>query len=528
MKYILIIPLLILFLISCSSQKIAKLISKTPKISYQKPANYAQLNKYQKDAVYLTELVKQTYPRLNSKISDSNYLYQSQKLIENLSGIENDLDFEIQIQKFMALLKDGHSNLYISFPFTEKFPIYLFKEKEKWLIGNIDKCIDSAVIGSKIISINEKPINEIEKLIQNFECAENFYCALGDFQQGSQILPKYWEAIGAINKGENLRLVTSKNDKTYTFEIERKVKAQKYYVRPLEREFPFTRKQNNGYYYKVDKTQNFAYLQMNTSLDYVCYKDGISNYTNFLTRPIALMFLKKQTKDARNFGLVLQSLFKQIENDSVHNLVIDLRNNRGGDERTGKQLLWYITEKENINRFTEYLNVSDYFKTQIKVNYKEYNALYKQKYNKSLSNGEINLTKEFYNQPYFYDITKENSPFLLDSSISKFRGKVYVLAGNNTFSAGMVLATTIADNKLATIVGQPTGNKPSTQTGSSLFKLPNTKTIMFISYLYIERPDTTKNQEDALYPDIEIIPTLDDMLNGKDKAFEYIFNEIKK
>lgn len=48
----------ILFLSSCSQQKLLKLITKTPKIEYQKPNNYYELNKYQKDAIYLTELAK--------------------------------------------------------------------------------------------------------------------------------------------------------------------------------------------------------------------------------------------------------------------------------------------------------------------------------------------------------------------------------------------------------------------------------------------------------------------------------------
>jgi hypothetical protein len=41
--------------------------------------------------------------------------------------------------------------------------IFLFKEKESWVLGNIDKEIDSTVIGKKIVSINNIPINEIEQ-----------------------------------------------------------------------------------------------------------------------------------------------------------------------------------------------------------------------------------------------------------------------------------------------------------------------------------------------------------------------------
>ena len=518
-----------ILLSSCSQQKILTLITKTPKIKYQKPTNFDKLNNYQKDAVYLTELIKQTYPRLSTKITTENYLIESNNLIEKLSKTQNDLDFEVEIQKFISLLKDGHSYMWINYIGKDKrkFNISLYKEKKDWIIWNIDKSKDSLYIGSKIISINGKKPNEIKNLINKFECGENEFWKLKNF--GWKITyPKYLEAVGIIEKGENLILSIAKNNKTEIIKIGKKEKVTFYNIKIKKRKFPFTEKQNNGFYYKVNVEQNFAYLQMNTSLDYVSIKSEISNYTNFITKPIALAYLKKDTKNARNFGITLQSLFNEIENNNIENLIIDLRYNTGGDERPGKQLIWYLTDNKNINGFTDYLNISDYFKTQIKNDYKKYNNLYKKKYNKPIPYGEINITKEFFNQPYFYDITKENSPFLLDNSIPKFKGKVYVLIGTNTFSAGQVLATTIADNNLATLVGKPTGNKPTSQTGASGFKLPNTKKIIMISYTFMERPNKEKNGENALYPNVEIHHTYEQIINGDDKQFEYIINEMKK
>jgi hypothetical protein len=43
-----------------------------------------------------------------------------------------------------------------------RYGIFLYKEKDSW-VGNIDKEIDSTVIGTKIMSINTIPIKEIEK-----------------------------------------------------------------------------------------------------------------------------------------------------------------------------------------------------------------------------------------------------------------------------------------------------------------------------------------------------------------------------
>jgi hypothetical protein len=35
-----------------------------------------------------------------------------------------------------------------------RYGIFLYKERDSWVIGNIDKEIDSTVIGTKIMSIN--------------------------------------------------------------------------------------------------------------------------------------------------------------------------------------------------------------------------------------------------------------------------------------------------------------------------------------------------------------------------------------
>ena len=148
------------------------------------------------------------------------------------------------------------------------------------------------------------------------------------------------------------------------------------------------------------------------------------------------------------------------------------------------------------------------------------------KFNTNLPSGEVNITEKLFDdEPYFTNVSKTDSPFLLDKRIPKFNGNVYAIISPQTFSAGQVLATTLADNGLATIIGTPTGNQPSCQTGASMFKLPNTRKIVAISYVFMERPDKSKNHELALYPDIEIYKTYQDIINGDDRVMDYILSQ---
>ncbi|MBF4471175.1 S41 family peptidase [Flavobacterium sp. HJJ] len=503
---------------------------KTPKTDYKKSAGFNSFSDFHKDALYTVAIIKEAYPRLYNKIPDFDE--KSNQFITKASQTVNEKEFDILLKKFISTLKDGHSNYSINFNKYDKtiYGLGLYKEKESWVIGNIDKEVDSTIIGKKIISINNIPIKVIEQKIIEFESGENEHWKYFQFlSHYSYCFPSYWEAIGVItqnNKKLNFE-VENNNGRISNFTLNDKEKKiiKGYKVKTQKPKYRFTFKQNNGFYDSISKSQNFAYLQMNKCLDYVSVKSEIGNYTNFITKPIALkLFIDKDVRNA-NFGEFLQSFFKRIQEQKIDNLIIDLSYNTGGDERLGKQLIWYLTENEPVG-FKEYINNSEYFKTQIKNDYKNYNALYKAKYQTDLPKGEVNITEKLFNQPYFEDITKENSPFFLDKTIPKFKGKVYLIIGPQTFSAGQVLATTIADNHLAVIVGKPLGNKPTTQTAGSAFKLPNTKKIISLSYVYAERPDKAKNQENSLFPDIEIHNTYQDFLNGNNQIMEYIVKQI--
>ena len=519
---------ILLLIVSCSQQKIYQLITKTPKLEYQKPADFNKLNDYGKDAVYLSHVIETAYPRIFEKIPD--FKQRANEFIKKSSNISNEKEFDIELKKFISLLEDGHSNYNLDFKKYDKefFHMFLFREKNSWIIGNIDKNIDSLVIGSKILSINNYSIAQIEDSIRRFESGENDEWKFQGFASHFAF-PTYWEALGFSNNYKVLNIVSENKDGTLNnFKLKANSKSNAYKVVTAQPKYRFTLKQNNGFYNYFDPEKRFAYLQMNTSLDIVSLKDGIGNYTNFITRPIAMAYLRSQNKDAKSFGLFLSEFFSKVQQDKIETVILDLSYNTGGDQRPGKQFVWYIARDQEIKRFQESIQNSEYLKKQIKNDWKEYNDLYIKKYSKEMPYKEINLTTEFHNEPYFDDITKKDSPFYLNKEIPKFDGKVYVITSPTTFSAAQMLATTISDNHLAKIIGRPSGNKPTSQTGASGFKLPNTKKIISLSYLFMERPDTSKNTDITLYPNVEIYKTFDELMKGENKIIDYIIDDTNK
>jgi len=241
-------------LTSCSKSTFVRILTPNIELEYNKPDNYKIYNKYQKDALYLVELIEQSYPRLESKLPNFDEIGNT--FINQMATVDNDYTFKIELKKFMAQLKDGHSYSSVDFKTEEKFNVKLFKydNEGEWLIKNIETTIDSSLIGSQLISINEKDIATVKDLLSQFESGENIYNKIRSFWHWIKN-PKYLEAAGIIAKGDKLRLELSKNGNRSSIVLDRE-KAEDFYVinRP-ERKYPFAKYQNNGFYTHIDSTK---------------------------------------------------------------------------------------------------------------------------------------------------------------------------------------------------------------------------------------------------------------------------------
>ena len=109
-----------------------------------------------------------------------------------------------------------------------------------------------------------------------------------------------------------------------------------------------------------------------------------------------------------------------------------------------------------------------------------------------------------------------------------FTGNVFVLIGNPTFSAGNWIAVVFYDNGLGTVIGEPTGNAPSSVGDMISFQLPNTGFILGVSYKYFARPDPSNDPQDSLYPHVLANMTRDDLIKDSDPVAGYIIEEMNR
>jgi Peptidase family S41 len=137
----------------------------------------------------------------------------------------------------------------------------------------------------------------------------------------------------------------------------------------------------------------------------------------------------------------VDSLINIIDMKRYDNLIIDLRNNPGGDVESATPLMEFISSKETI--IGVFPNSKWYKENQRFPTVGEYG-----KFNE-FNAGSLN---EFYKQAEAgYGVFLKCIP-----SKKHFNGKVFVVTNRNTGSTSEVVALALKENKLATLVGQKT------------------------------------------------------------------------
>lgn len=101
-------------------------------------------------------------------------------------------------------------------------------------------------------------------------------------------------------------------------------------------------------------------------------------------------------------------------------------------------------------------------------------------------------------------------------NVELFKGKIICLVSNKTFSSARIFATVLKDNNIAKIVGEPTGGKPCSYGNPLRFKTPNYNIKFRVSSRIFTRPVHSCEDDIALFPDVLIYPTIEDVLNGHD------------
>ena len=163
----------------------------------------------------------------------------------------------------------------------------------------------------------------------------------------------------------------------------------------------------------------------------------------------------KQCWDADKMKVFADSMFTTLKAKGIKNLIIDIRENGGGDSRVGDELLRFIAPTPFQQFGQTMVRITPTSSKMIKGNFKTPNIYWY---------GNNTLEPTYYGTDKFFD------------------GKVYLLISHRTFSSASSFAWAFKQFKCGTIIGEETGGMSVSFGDILIYTLPISKLQCSISY----------------------------------------------
>ena len=318
--------------------------------------------------------------------------------------------------------------------------------------------------GSEILEINNTKIDDILKLMYPHISAERPYLKKAKIEFWS--FPRlYWQIFGEV---EDFSVSVKENDQIQQYKLQA--------VAALE-DYEYKRKDILSSDRRLRFYADSAYL----------------NPGNF-------------SGNAEDYQKFIDSAFAAIKEESSRNLIIDLRNNAGGNNSFSDYLISYFADISFRWYSSFKLKTSKYLKQNTRLNNDTINAYFQEILKQP--NGEI--------FPYHFDAMQPQAPE------KRYNGKVYVLINRQTYSQAAVAAGLIQDYQFATLAGEETGDFPTLYASLFTVELPNTKISVKVPKGYMVRVNNSEKPE-GVQPEINI---KDHLLDDEDEILNTLLQRL--
>lgn len=191
------------------------------------------------------------------------------------------------------------------------------------------------------------------------------------------------------------------------------------------------------------------------------------------------------------FDRLLKSFFTEMKEKGIKKLIIDLRENSGGNSELGTSLLNYISDKPFKQVDKMLVRASKKQKKYIRKNYVPW---YVYPFAFFTKVGRATFAK---------DGKETEITFDLETPKYSFKGQTIFITSNFTFSSASILANTVKCYDLATIIGEETGGLTVFYGDNIEIELPNTKLKGTISFKKFSLPCGKENLRGVI-PDYQV------------------------
>ncbi len=515
--------LLIFLLSSCASvEKYNQQISKlhTPKELHE-------------DIDLAHKKLKKLHPDLYWYISKDSLEQQFNALKNSIQQPLSSIDFYKKLAPVIASIKQGHT--IVSVPLRKQtkpekkklgkrdypFKPFLFQKigNKLFIKNNYGK--DSTItVGTEILSIENEPVKDLLAFLQTLRTGDGYNKTFVPLIMSTYIGNYYVRTHG---QKDSVLITLKKNDSVYSKYLYAQYSKQgvtkKDTIHAVVPKVEVTKMDK-----KLAKKEKKKRKAREYKYDYNKYTKENGRVFKFIKIDSAhsTAYLKIKSFSNGGYKEFYKTIFTKIDSAKSENLIIDLRNNLGGQTNSIDDLYSYLIDNDYV-----FLDKSKMTKSM--------RFTYPSMHSSSwlINTGTTVLypllvvyagfkVKKIDGKPYFF--FKQAKP--RKPKVNNYKGKIYVLINGMSFSASSIISTHLKETKRAVFVGEETGGAYNgTVSGlTAKITLKNSKVTLLTGLMNMKTPYTATPDGYGVIPDVHIIPTT----LKTDEQLDWIIGDIGK
>lgn len=387
---------------------------------------------------------------------------------------------------------------------------------------------DSALVGAEVLNIAGEPAPKLVETYKTRFASDGFNTTLHD-----RFVGKSFRAFYVRDKGflDSLEVTFKTKDSTFSKWFKRIPKKEK-------KKLDSSKVKNDSIMQekpkKLSKEEKQAKKlaakkrkQYNKKHGFIPRTKEYTRNFKFIGKDSTVAYMKIRGFSNGKYKKFYEESFAKIDSAKSKYFILDLRDNGGGRIAEIEKLYSYLTDKEfqfitesEVNSRLPILKsvMSNTTPTSLKILSGIFSPV-------MIVQNLLRTKKQDGKLYYKFKYAKPEKPNPLN-----FKGKVYVLINGNSFSASSIISTNLHATNRATFVGEETGGAYNGTVAGfyKLYELPTSKLVVRIGLMQIEAPYKTEPDGFGVKPDIEILPTVDDLQSNRDPELEWVLADIEQ
>ena len=469
--------------------------------------------KLKQDVDFANKKLQKFHPNLYWYITKNQLDYKFDSLKQTIKQPLKPSEFYLKLAPIIADVREGHLRLVplekkLTKKETKKLKNqkgllsrfnYVIQDNHLYIKDNAEN-VGNLKIGTELLKINDVPVTEILNKYRPLVTSDGYNTTYQKYSLARRFNTYFTLEYGIL---DSVKIETKLKDSIETLVLKRETKT-KTEKKKEKQDQKLTQEKKTKGYNPITKSfnRNLQFLAKDSSVAYIKIKSFSGTYS------------KKFYKET----------FATLKKAKTKYLIIDIRDNLGGSLAEinnlytyfAKEKFKFIKDIEVSSRTsilsTDYLsNFPTFTKPLGVISYPLYMMF------------SVISTKKKDGKFYIKDLFPSKKP-----KTNAYKGETYVLINGSSFSASSVISAKLKADHLATLVGEETGGA-NDGTVAGIYttqKLPNSKMKLPIGLFLIQPNIEFSNTMKGVTPNVEIIPTLEEILQKKDVQLNWILNDI--